>query len=79
MTENEMAGCHHPSVDMCLSKLHETVKDREVWHMHSRGLQRAGHNLGTEQQTAQLRGTEFIHIIVQLSSSSVSKCFTFLD
>ena len=39
MTENEMAGCHHPSVDMCLSKLHETVKDREVWHMHSRGLQ----------------------------------------
>ena len=40
---------------------------------------RAGHNLGTEQQTAQLRGTKFIDIIVQLSSSSVSKCFTFLD
>ena len=73
MTENEMAGYHHPSVDMCLSKLQEIVKGKEVWHTQSRGLQRAGHNLGTEQQAAQLSGTECIHIIVQLSSSSISQ------
>ena len=39
------------SVDVSLSKLQEIVKDREAWHaLQSMGSQRAGHNLGTEQQ-----------------------------
>ena len=38
------------SVDMNLSKLWETVKDREAWSFESMGLQRIGHNLATEQQ-----------------------------
>ena len=29
--EDEMVGWHHDSVDMSLSKLRETVKDREAW------------------------------------------------
>ena len=32
------------SMDMSLSKLQETVKDREAGMLQSMGLQRAGHN-----------------------------------
>ena len=32
MTEGEMVGQHHHSMDMSLSKLQEMVKDREAWH-----------------------------------------------
>ena len=36
------------SMDVNLSKLQETVEDREAWHQ-SMGLQRVGHNFATEQ------------------------------
>ena len=39
------------SVDMSLSKLRETVKDREAWHAVVPGSQRVGDNLATEQQS----------------------------
>ena len=32
------------SMDMNLSKLQETVKDREAWHAAVHGLQRVGHD-----------------------------------
>ena len=32
MTEGEMVGWHHRLSDMSLSKLRETMKDREAWH-----------------------------------------------
>ena len=32
MTEDEMVGWHHDSMDMSLSKLQELVMDREDWH-----------------------------------------------
>ena len=38
------------SMDMNLRKVQETVKDREVQGAQSRGLQRVGHNLATQQQ-----------------------------
>ena len=38
------------SMDMGLSKLGETVKDREVCVLQSIGLQRVRHDLATEQQ-----------------------------
>ena len=47
--EDEMAGWHHQLNDMSLSKLLETVKDREAW-CAIMGSQRVGHNLATEQQ-----------------------------
>ena len=38
------------SMDMSLSKLRETVKDREAGVLQSTGSQRVGHDLATEQQ-----------------------------
>ena len=39
------------SMDMNLSKLQETAKDREAWHaVGCMGLQRVRHDLATEQQ-----------------------------
>ena len=38
------------SMDMNLSKLQETVKDREAWHAAVHEVQRIGHDLVTEQQ-----------------------------
>ena len=41
--------CITDSMDMNLSKLQETEKEREVWHAAA-GSQRVGHDLATEQQ-----------------------------
>ena len=37
------------SMDINLSKLQETVKDREAWNATAHGIARVGHNLVTEQ------------------------------
>ena len=42
------------SLDMSLSKLQETVKDREPDVLHSMELQRVRHDLLTEQQQSDL-------------------------
>ena len=47
--ENEMVGWHHRLGEhMSLSKLRETVKDREAWQAAFQGSQRAGHDLATK-------------------------------
>ena len=38
MTEDKMVGWHHWLKDMCLNKLREMVKDKEVWCAFSHGV-----------------------------------------
>ena len=44
MTEDEMAGWHHDSMDMSLSELREFVMDSEAWRAVIHGAQRVGHD-----------------------------------
>ena len=42
-------------MDVSLSKLRETGKDRETWYTAVHRLQRVGHNFATKQQQQQDR------------------------
>ena len=53
MTEDEMIGWHHNSMDMSLSKLQKKVKDREAWHAAVHGVTKSWTRLSEQQQIVQ--------------------------
>ena len=52
------------SKDMNLSKLWETVKDRESWQLQSVRSQRVGHDLASEQQQQRWRKASYLSIYI---------------
>ena len=48
--EDVMVGCHHQLNGMLLSKLWETMKDRDVWYATVHGVTKSQNDLATEQQ-----------------------------
>ena len=41
MTEDEMVGWHHDSMEMSMSKLRELVMDREAWRAVVHGVMKS--------------------------------------
>ena len=58
MTEDEMFGWHHRSMDMSLSKLWELVMDREAWHAAVYGVTKSRTRL---RDWTELNWTELHH------------------
>ena len=56
MTEDEMVGWHHDSVDMSLCKIQEMVRDREAWHATVHGVAKGQIRLSDWTTTNRSRG-----------------------
>ena len=61
------------SMDISLSNVWETVKDREAWQAAVHGLQRVGIDLATEEQYLKVI-SKIEKASVQFSHSVVSDC-----
>ena len=59
MTEDKMVGWHPQLNDMSLSKLQETVKDREAWHAAAQGVTKSW-------TTEQLNNNLSLYLFIQL-------------
>ena len=69
-SEDEMAGSHHWSMDVNLSKLQETGRDREAWRATVQGVAKSWRRLGNWTATT----TNSLHTIHQRSNFQRCEC-----
>ena len=60
------------SVDKSLSRLRDTMKDREAWHAQFTGFQRVRDDLATEQFSPKLSSHPSCHITFSRISSAIA-------
>ena len=69
-SEDEMAGSHHWSMDVNLSKLQETGRDREAWRATVQGVAKSWRRLGNWTATT----TNSLHTNPQSSNFQRCEC-----
>ena len=53
------------SMDICLSKIREIVKDKEAWRLQLMGPQRLRHDLAAEQRQQEIQPLELHHVFMR--------------